>query len=104
MAASLASCTHGAHRVAWVCGLRPARHPRTFADMSADSRAVANVARIIVAARRHGRQAVDLGELEVALADVDVEALAWGSCRGAMFNSRGEQDNPHAARRERLLT
>jgi len=39
-------------------------------------RALANVARLVVAAERHGQSTVDLDELRVALAEVDVDGLA----------------------------
>ena len=42
----------------------------------AQSRALANVCRLVVAAWRHGQPSVDVAELAAALDPVDVEGLA----------------------------
>lgn len=68
--------------------LRRRRQPRTLALVSGHDeasanptirnrcRALGNVARLVVAAERHGQKTVDLDELRVALAEVDVAGLA----------------------------
>jgi len=56
---------------------RLGRRSVTLAPVSKSrTRALANVARLFVAAERHGQTTVDLGELRIALAEVDISALA----------------------------
>ena len=40
------------------------------------SRALATVCRLLLAAKRHGQTTIDVGELEAALDEVDVQGLA----------------------------
>ena len=42
----------------------------------AQSRALARVCRMLLAAKRHGQTTIDVGEVEAALDEVDVQGLA----------------------------